>query len=579
MSTVPKRKLFTSFASLNLTQFFTALNDNLYKLLLIFFLINLQGVENSNTILSLAGAVFVIPFLLFASLAGTLADRFSKRSIIYFTRIVEIITTCLGLLAFVLNSALIGYIVLFLMATHSALFSPSKYGIIPELVPESKISHCNGIITATTYLAIILGTFLASFLTEVTHKNFVIASSVCIGVALAGALSSLGIEKTKPQAAQKKVSARFITEIIRTLKKARERRYLLTTIIFGAYFLFIGAYTQLNIIPYTLQSLHLSEVHGGYLFLMTAIGIGIGSFLAGKASGKDVEIGFVPLSAFGITLCFVGLFLFASHFYVVVILLMLVGLCGGFYIVPIDAFIQVASPAGDRGQNVAAANFMSFIGVIIASGLLAFLGNGLKLEAAEGFLVVGGITLLIALTLLLLFADQILRLFVALAAKLFCHIKVIGRKNIDPHAAVLLVAPRTSWLDTIVVMATLPRLIRYIVPLAAHKKRRSLLYRFIRLIPIDFAQYSDSTLTGAAVEVIKKELSLGHSICLMQPVDTTSPSLKEWEEKLDALLHDLHVPVVPIHIVRRPPKKRGRWNAIKSLTRHPIKIAYGKSLI
>lgn len=162
-----------------------------------FFLINIKGEEHSNTILSLAGAVFVIPFLLFASFAGTLADRYSKRSIIYFTRFMEILTTSFGVAAFAFHSSVGGYAVLFLMATQSALFSPCKYGIIPELVPKAKISNCNGIITATTYLAIIFGTFLASFLTEATHKNFVFSAFTCILVATAGLIASFGIEKNR----------------------------------------------------------------------------------------------------------------------------------------------------------------------------------------------------------------------------------------------------------------------------------------------------------------------------------------------------------------------------------------------
>jgi len=232
--------------------------------------------------LALAGAVFVIPFLLFASLAGSLADRFSKQKVIFFTRWSEIIVTIFGVMAFFFQSKLGGYTVLFFMAFQSTLFSPCKYGIIPEIVQKKQISHCNGVIVATTYLAIIFGTFLGSFLTEITNKHFVIAGSFCVLVAIMGACSSLGIPKTQPQAAKKKISFRFITDIIRSLRRAEKRRYLLTTLCFTAYFLFIGAYTQLNVIPFTLQSLHLSDVHGGYLFLVTAVGIGIGSILAGR---------------------------------------------------------------------------------------------------------------------------------------------------------------------------------------------------------------------------------------------------------------------------------------------------------
>lgn len=521
----------------------------------------------------------MIPFLLFASFAGSIADRYSKRSIIYFTRFMEILTTSLGVLGFIFNSTIGGYGILFLLATQSALFSPCKYGIIPEIAPKSKISRYNGIITATTYLAIIIGTFLASFLTEVTRKNFAVGGVVCVAVAFLGLVASFGIERTKAQARRKKVSTRFITDIYKSLCKARKRRYLLSTLFFSAYFLFMGAYTQLNIIPFTLQSLNLSEVHGGYLFLMTAIGIGIGSYFAGRFSGKEVELGFVPLAAAGVAFCFFGLYAFSTSFYAIVILLACVGMFGGFYAVPLDTFVQVASPDEDRGQNVATSNFLSFVGVIIASGLLALLGNGLNLTAADGFLTVGVITLLMACTLFLLFADQVLRLFVSLWAHFFLHIRVWGKYRIHHNKAVLLVAPRTSWIDTVIVMATLPRLIRYIVPIDPKKrKKRSFIYRILCLIPLDIEHFSP--LGPPALKIIKQELKSGHSVCLMHPTDFPSKTLKEWEEKLEAVLKDVNVPIMPVHI-SKPTQSPGlsRFSQLAHLKQGAIRVSYGATKV
>lgn len=518
----------------------------------------------------------MIPFLLFASFSGTLADRYSKRRIIYFTRFMEILTTSLGVLAFFLSSPFMGYAVLFLLATQSALFSPCKYGIIPEIVPKGQISKCNGIITATTYLAIIIGTFLASFLTEVSDKKFVLTSLVCVGIAIVGLVASFGIEKTQPQSREKKVSTRLFSDIWKSLKEARKERYLLAVIIFGAYFLFMGAYVQLNIIPYAIQALHLTEVHGGYLFLMTAIGIGLGSYLAGRLSGKEVEIGFIPLAALGVGLTLSLLFPFSHHYVPVAIILILLGVCGGFYIVPVDAFIQVASPDQNRGQNVATANFLSFIGVIFASGLLALLGNALNLSAATGFLVVGLITILMGALLLFLFADQVLRLLVAGYARLFLTIRVKGKNRIQPKQAVLLVAPRLSWLDTILVLATLPRLIRYIVPLEGRKRRRSILYRLLWLVPVDMEHFTPVGVP--TIEAVEKELASGHSICLMHPLDLPTKTLQEWEERLENLLKNVKVPVLPIHIQRgETGDVKGRLSQLRSLSTGPICISYGNT--
>lgn len=572
------RHFFSSFAALNATQFCSAINDNIFKLLLVFLLITIRGPEHSNTILSLAGAVFVIPFLIFANVAGTLADRFSKRSIIFITRMIEIIVVSLGVVAIALQSAIGGYAILFLMAVQSTLFSPAKYGIIPEIVKKEQISRYNGVMTATTYLAIILGTFLASFLSQITHKNFFYASLACVVIAGAGALFSLGIEKTKPQASEKKVSARFISEIYKTLKRAQRIRYLFIVILFGAYFLFLGAYTQLNIIPFAFQSLGLSEIQGGYLFLMTAIGIGLGSFFAGRLAGQDVELGFVPLAAFGITAVLIALYYFHTQFYVVVSLLIVLGILGGFYIVPIDAFIQAASPSEDRGQNVATANFISFLGVVIASGLLAFFGNILGLTAAQGFFVIGILTFGMAILLLLMMADQVLRLIVARTAKLFWNLKVIGRKNIPFNSPALLIVPRLSWMDTIVVMATLPRMLRYIVPIEGRfLKGRSFIYRLLRLIPVDMDHFSP--IGSTHFKEIQNELQLGHSICLMHPVTVDSKTLKEWELQLHDLIKMWQVPIVPVYIQRTQAGKGLSYvEQAKTLFRFPIRVSYGTKI-
>jgi acyl-[acyl-carrier-protein]-phospholipid O-acyltransferase/long-chain-fatty-acid--[acyl-carrier-protein] ligase len=151
------RNDFRSFYLLNATQFLGALNDNIFKLLVIYLLIYVKGPTEANTVLSLAGAIFVIPFLLFSSGAGVLADKISKRTIIVFTKVLEVAIMLYGICAISFEWEFGTYAALFLLATQAAIFGPSKYGIIPELVEEKKVSKANGSITSFTYLAIISG--------------------------------------------------------------------------------------------------------------------------------------------------------------------------------------------------------------------------------------------------------------------------------------------------------------------------------------------------------------------------------------------------------------------------------------
>ncbi|MBX9923063.1 MAG: MFS transporter [Rhabdochlamydiaceae bacterium] len=389
----------SSFFCLNTAQFLGALNDCIYKLLTIFFLISVLGAEKSNTILSAAGAIYVVPFLLFSVAAGVLADKFSKQKIIIVLKGAEIVILLFALFVFQLKNVWGCYALLFLLATHSAILGPCKYGIIPEVVKKEKIAKANSIITSFTYLSIIIGTFFASFLTEITNYNYLLSASVCLAFALCGFIASFGINKTNSGKSVKKIRVFFVREIIQTILGSRKIA-LLTPCLFGsAFFLFIGAFTQLNIIPFAIQALQLSEYAGGYLFLLCAIGIAGGALLAGKILKKGISLGVSCLTGFVISILFCLLWLFSSFLIPTITIIILLGITGGIFIVPFDSFIQIYSSPKKRGQTIATANFLGFCGILIASFCLYFFGNILKLSAATGFLYMGLITFLCALFL------------------------------------------------------------------------------------------------------------------------------------------------------------------------------------
>lgn len=399
------RKDKSSLSYLNAAQFLGALNDNIYKLTLIFFLIELEGSARANAILSMAGALFVIPFLLFSSAAGVLADRVSKQRMLVWIKWTEIAIFALVMCAFAFRSPLMGYALLFLLSTHSAIFGPPKYGIIPELVPKQEVSRANGLITAFTYLAIIVGTFLASFLTEITNHNFVLIGGFCLLVACTGFVCILKIKYTPPQGSKKGINPFFFQEIIQTLRACREKQHLLTAIFGSAFFLFVGAFTQLNIIPFAIDVLKFSEVAGGYLFLATAFGIAIGGYIGGRVSKKRIELGISCFAGLMVALLFFCLALFSHNLFADIAFLFLLGVFGGIFVVPFDSFIQVYSSDTKRGQAIAAAAFLSFLGVLLASGALYLFNEMLGLSPATSFAVMGIFMLLISLLLLTRLSD------------------------------------------------------------------------------------------------------------------------------------------------------------------------------
>lgn len=290
----PNEKLPPSFASLNASQFLGAMNDNILKLLIIFFLINAQGAAKAGVITAAVGTAFVLPFLLFSAPAGCLADRLRKSQLIVTVKAAEVVVTLLAVMAFAFGWHNGLYLIVFLMATHSAFFAPAKYGAIPELAPRDQLSRANGLMESFTYLAIILGTTLASILTQAAGGRFWVASLVCLGVALAGLWSAWRMEPTAAADGERRVSL-FPTEILRTVISIRHDRDLMLAVIGLAWFMFVGAFAQLNLIGYGMQQMGLSEAQSGYLFLAAAFGIGSGSLLAARLSGRDVEFGIVPL--------------------------------------------------------------------------------------------------------------------------------------------------------------------------------------------------------------------------------------------------------------------------------------------
>ncbi len=430
---------------LNIAQFMGALNDNIFKLVIAFFLIDIQGTEHASVILSIIGAIFVIPFLLFSSSAGVLADRYSKQRLMMIFKGIEIATMTLAMVAFGFKSVWGCYTLLFLLSTHSAMFGPSKYAIIPELVPKERVSSANGLITSFTYLAVILGTFLASFLTDITHRHYVIVAGFCLLVAVVGFISTFGIRRTPAQGSDKKLNFLFVKEIYQTLVFCYSRKHLLVAVFGSAYFLFIGAFVQLNIIPFAISELNLSEVSGGYLFLSTAFGIAIGAFIGGKVSKKRVELGLSCFAGLFIAIFFLLLWFFSHHVIAVIILLVCLGIFGGLFIVPFDSFIQLFSPNEKRGQIIAANNFLSFCGVLLASGALYFYSAILGLSPAIGFAVTGCLTLILSILMMSRLSDLFLSFFSRRILHPLNHIQTVNQELVEKNPGAILILQKASW--------------------------------------------------------------------------------------------------------------------------------------
>jgi acyl-[acyl-carrier-protein]-phospholipid O-acyltransferase/long-chain-fatty-acid--[acyl-carrier-protein] ligase len=580
MSTESSRS--KSFFWLNTTQFLGALNDNILKLLIIFYLIGSQGRDHAGAITASIGAAFVLPFLLFSAPAGCLADRFAKSRLIVTIKLVEVAVTSLAVAAFALGMENGLYLVVFLMATHSALFSPAKYGAIPELVAKDQLSRANGLMESFTFLAIIVGTALASVLTQLAGGRMWLAAVVCLAVALGGLVSARRMEATEAPDSGRPI-ALFPMEILRTVRGISGDRHLMLAIIGLAYFMFVGAFAQLNLISYGMERLGLSEAQSGYLFLAAALGIGLGTLLAAKLSGRDVEFGIVPIGAAGLAIAPVLLHVAPNNLPTCLTIIVFFGLSAGLFSLPLQTFIQFRADPAKRGEVLAASSFINWIGILVASGLTWLFSGPLGLSAAQGFSMIGAATLLLTLITFWILPDFLLRFVALVTMRIFYRIRILGGENLPVEGAALLIPNHVTWVDALLLTATNQRRIRFVMERSIYNTRfLNGIFRLLGVIPV-----SSKDGRKDMVEFIKRAraaLDDGYLVCIFAEGELTrNGMLREFRGGFERIVKDSGYPIIPVYI-------GGAWGSILSyahgrlLSRppafspYPVTILFGKPM-
>ncbi|HEY8240542.1 MAG TPA: MFS transporter, partial [Kiritimatiellia bacterium] len=569
--------LSRSFLWLNATQFFGALNDNIFKLLATFFVISIMGKEEAQRMSGVGGLLFAVPFLLFTPAAGVLADRISKRTVLVWAKTLEIVVMALGVAAFSLGHAWMAFAVLFLMSAQSALFGPAKYGIIPELVGKENLSRANSFIVLMTYVAVILGTGAGPAITERVGGHFAVAALFCVAIAVAGTLTSLGIEKTPAARATATASLFFVKDVWKTMQSIRGDRDLVMTVFAAAYFSLIGAFLQLNLIPYGIEHIGLNEVQGGYLFLPSAVGIGLGAVVAGKLSGRNVEFGIVPCGAFGLTLAVLGLFALPHSVATTAVLVLFAGFSAGLYIVPLEAFIQLRSPPDRRGEVIAANGFLSWAGVLLAAVLMiAF--DAIGMTSAQGFLVMALLTLALTIVAMRVLPDFLIR-FVALILTRFCYrIRVLGAENVPIEGGALLVSNHVSMSDALLVQATQQRRVRFLMYRSIYENHRfKRLFQLMRVIPIAMDDPPKKIIES--LHLAREELDAGFLVCIFaEGALTRTGNMQEFKSGLERIVKGTNHPIIPVYL-------GGVWGSIfshyygKHRPHVPVKFPYPVSVI
>ena len=583
-SSEPKASL-RGFWSLIVTQFQGAFSDNVLKNLVIFvalFGTTMTAAEKNNFGESI-GALFSLPFILFSMAGGFLADRFSKRSLMLGVKVFELAIMTLVFAGLWSMNKHILLACVFLMGTHSAFFGPPKYGSLPELLPERKLSWGNGILELGTYVAIILGTVAAALLSQHLKGKEWISGAFLMGLAIFGFVCCLGITRVPAADPTRKFRPNFVAEVWRQLRAMKGDRPLWLAILGNIYFSFLGSLLLLNLFFYGADVLKVDETHIGILSIALALGIGVGSVAAGYLSGGKIEYGLVPLGALGLSIFSSVLALPHPTIARALVLLSLLGFSGGFFIVPVAALLQHRPSRETKGEVQATANLLSFVGVFLASGAHWLLAQRLQLSPRAIFLVGGVLTLAGAIYVLWLLPDAVLRFVLWLLTRTVYRIRVMGQDHIPAKGGALFVCNHLSLADAMLLLASTDRHVRFMMYKAHYELPWMKPFaRMLRVIPISSEQRPREMIKSlqAASEAIKN----GDVVCIFAEGQITRiGQMMPFRRGFERIMKDVEAPIIPVAL-------SGVWGTIFSFEKgrflwkwprrlfHPITVNYGQPM-
>lgn len=370
-----KRLGFLAFlATLSLGAF----NDNVSKLLIMAFGTSALASDSSraSAFLSLGGMVFILPYLLFSSLAGVLADRYSKKRLMVWMKIWEIVAMVLGFFVAYLHNAYLMLVVLFCMGAQSAFFSPAKYGFLPEANTQEELPRANGATQMWTFLAIIFGGWAGGAISHLTGAgNLPAAMLFCVGIAVLGTLTSFGITRTPEGHRNGPLRVPDpVTPHVRTLLQCRRNPVLLAALLGNSVFWGVGAMAQLVLVLLAKNTLKANDQVMGLLQAALGVGIGAGCFLAGLLGSRRHPFLLVPVGGILMAAALLALGFLGDRTPWAFTMVTVAGFFSGFYMLPLTTAIQRLSPPEERGRYLGASSAMDCVGMILGSLALGALG-------------------------------------------------------------------------------------------------------------------------------------------------------------------------------------------------------------
>jgi 1-acyl-sn-glycerol-3-phosphate acyltransferase len=565
------------FAPFFWTQLLGALNDNVFKnaLVILFAFGAAQATIDPGTLVNLAGGVFILPFFLFSATAGDLATKYEKSRLVRAVKLFEIAIMLVGAAGFAIRSVEVLLVALFLMGLHSTIFGPVKYSILPQLLPEERLMAGNALVESATFVAILVGTIAGGVLVAVPGWGPALAALAVVVIAVAGWAVSRGVPAVPPEDPTLRIRWNPVRETIRIMGYARENRTVFLSILGISWFWFFGALALAQFPALGREVLGGDEHVVTLLLTVFSVGVGVGCFLCERLSGDKIEIGLVPFGSIGLTVFALDLWLAAGavaapagsldvarflasvpHWRLAADLVLL-GVFGGFFIVPLLALVQHRSAPSHRSRIIAANNVVNAL-FMVGAALLGVALHAAGLSVPQLFLFAAIVNAAVALYIYTLVPEFLMRFLVYLLVHVMYRVRRSGTERLPDDGAAVLVCNHVSFVDALVITSVCRRPIRFVMDHHIFKiPVLSFIFRTARAIPIAPAK-EDAALKERAFDDVAAALAAGDLVCIFPEGRLTSDGdLSPFRPGIERIVARTPVPVFPLAL-------RGLWGSFFS---------------
>lgn len=468
------------FLPLFAAQFLGAFHDNLFKntfvAMMLYGSMSASAEADIKILTTVAAGIFILPFLLFSGFSGQLADKFPKDRVIRVIKLAELLIAIAGVASILSASVVLSFITLFALGTHSAFFSPSKYSILPQHLSAEELIGGNALLNTGTFLAILFGTIIGTGL-AILPAGPVIISVIIIVTALIGYASSRSIPAAPAIASDLKINMNVFSETSHIMRHTfQQPRNTILALLGIAWFYFLGGMFLSQFPNYAKETLQADEQVLTFFLVIFSIGIAIGGLLNNKLLKGYVSATYVPLAALGMSIFSLDLF-FANHHlsgpalnqmhslssflsvlshWRIVVDVSLIALCGGLFVVPLNAYVQSVTPDHHRARILAGGAILDAL-FMIASALFSTVLIVLGCTIPELFLAFALANTLVAFYICALLPDYLFKTILQAIFKSLYRVEVRGLENVAKAGnRAIIVGNHVSLLDPPLLAAFLP---------------------------------------------------------------------------------------------------------------------------